>query len=262
MSNPTNIKVEVPNINTNVKSNFTPANNQGITNIKSEDVNIEEVTFSPEEIPNKGSISSLNLARIALSSDRAKSGDFVSEDKIDKNFWDVKRLTYEKNEFGSYTLFRDGKPVGYTDEAGLTGITPIKEEVEVKPEVEQTNTTVNDDNSTNVESISAKTSYNGDVLTRQAGTIEGPSGRETYYNLDMTKVVANMRKIGYDETNYPYWVREDGVKMLGNYAILSANQNIRPIGTILPTSLGEGIVCDTGGFIEQYPNGVDIATIW
>lgn len=104
--------------------------------------------------------------------------------------------------------------------------------------------------------------WNGPVLTPSAGTVMGPSGKETYYNLDMSGVVSIMRNLGYDSKNYPYWARDDGCKMLGDYIILAANLNTRPRGTILPTSLGMGIVCDTGGFAYSNPTQLDIATQW
>lgn len=110
---------------------------------------------------------------------------------------------------------------------------------------------------------------NGDVsgpqdsrLTAYAGVYQGPSGRETYYNLNMNLVVSYMRNLGYSEEDYPYWVREDGCKMLGNYIIVAANLSTRPKGTILETSLGTAIVCDTGSFVSNYPNGIDIAVNW
>ena len=94
------------------------------------------------------------------------------------------------------------------------------------------------------------------------GVNEGPSGRETYYNLPMGGVVKSMRNRGYDEEEYPYWVREDGVKMLGEYVIVAANLETRPKGTILETSVGLAMVCDTGEFVSTYPDGVDIAVDW
>lgn len=99
-------------------------------------------------------------------------------------------------------------------------------------------------------------------LAKYPGGIMGPSGRETYYNLKMGVVVKNMRKLGYSEKDYPYWVRDDGAKMLGNYVMVAANWKIRPRGTILKTSLGSAIVVDTGEFVKDYPKGVDVAVNW
>ena len=102
-------------------------------------------------------------------------------------------------------------------------------------------------------------SWDGPVLNKQNGRIQGPSGEETWYNDDMTFLIARLRRYGYD---YEYWIREDGVKMYGQYVLVAANFDIRPIGTILETSLGTGIVCDTGGFVRTRPYGLDIAVTW
>ena len=101
-----------------------------------------------------------------------------------------------------------------------------------------------------------------DRITKERGGYMGPSGRETYYNLKMDLCVAYMRDLGYDEIEYPYWIRDDGAKMLGNYVMCAANWSIRPKGTIIPTSLGDAIVVDTGDFVLEYPNGVDLAVDW
>ncbi len=104
--------------------------------------------------------------------------------------------------------------------------------------------------------------WSGQRLTRNAGKIQGPSGTETYYNLDMSGIVSVMRGLGYDAENYPYWVREDGAKMLGSYVMVAANLSIRPRGTILPCSLGMAIVCDTGGFVNWDSTRLDLACQW
>ncbi len=101
--------------------------------------------------------------------------------------------------------------------------------------------------------------WRGSVLSASAGVNQGPSGKETYYNLPMDGVVGIMRGMG---NNDPYWVRDDGVKMLGNYVMVAAHLGIRPRGSLIPTSLGMGIVCDTGGFASGNPTQLDIATAW
>lgn len=105
-------------------------------------------------------------------------------------------------------------------------------------------------------------SWDGPVLTPSAGVVYGPSGKETYYNLDMSGVISIMRGMGFDEANYPYWVREDGVKMLGSYCICAANLDVHPRGTLVESSLGTCLVCDTGGFAYSNPNQLDLATAW
>ena len=101
--------------------------------------------------------------------------------------------------------------------------------------------------------------YTGAVLTARMGTIQGPSGKETYYNLPMSGVLNIMRGIGNQDG---YWVRDDGVKMLGDYVMVAANLDIHPRGSLVETSLGTGIVCDTGTFIYSNPYQIDVATTW
>lgn len=101
--------------------------------------------------------------------------------------------------------------------------------------------------------------WDGAVLTPSAGRIQGPSGEETYYNLPMDGVISIMRSCGYD---YEYSVREDGVKLYGGYVMCAANLDLRPRGSLIQTSLGVGIVCDTGGFAYGNPTQLDIAVNW
>lgn len=105
----------------------------------------------------------------------------------------------------------------------------------------------------------ANPSNGGSVLNKQMGVNQGPSGKETYYNLDMSRVVENMHNQGFEGE---YWVRDDGVKMFGDYVIVAANLDVHPRGSIVESSLGPAIVCDTGGFAESDPNQLDIATSW
>lgn len=106
------------------------------------------------------------------------------------------------------------------------------------------------------------TTWEGPILTKEKGGNMGPAGRETYYNLNMNGCIATMRRLGYSEEEYPYWVRDDGAKMFGRYVMIAANWKIRPLGTVIETSLGWSIVVDTGDFVAEYPYGVDIAVDW
>lgn len=107
-----------------------------------------------------------------------------------------------------------------------------------------------------------ETSYSGAKLSRLRGSIQGPSGKETYYNLNMSGVVSIMRRMGFSESEYPYSVRADGVKCLGPYVMVAAHLGKRPRGSKVQTSLGAGIVCDTGGFASSNPTQIDVATAW
>lgn len=125
-----------------------------------------------------------------------------------------------------------------------------QEQAKVAQEVSTTTTTT----TSNASSIPT-----GAKLTPSAGVFQGPSGKETYYNLPMQGVVSIAKSMGIAGD---YWVRGDGVKMYGDYVIVAANLNIRPRGSLVPTSLGMGIVLDTGGFASSNPTQLDIATSW
>lgn len=91
-------------------------------------------------------------------------------------------------------------------------------------------------------------------LTKSGGVFYGPSGKETYYNLNMSRCLGIMRGMGYD---YEYWIRDDGVKMFGNYVMIAANVGIYPKGSIIETSLGTAIV------VDHCPAGViDVCVNW
>ena len=60
--------------------------------------------------------------------------------------------------------------------------------------------------------IQFPTEWDGPILSKAKGCIMGPSGRETYYNLNMKNCIKKMRQLGYTQRAYPYWIREDGLK--------------------------------------------------
>lgn len=99
-------------------------------------------------------------------------------------------------------------------------------------------------------------------LTKSKGVHQGPSGKETWYNLNMGVCVWMMRGLGYSEKQYPVWTRDDGAKMLGPYVMCAANLELRPKGTVIMTSLGESIVVDTGTFCQKDKTAVDLCVNW
>lgn len=100
-------------------------------------------------------------------------------------------------------------------------------------------------------------------LTKRGGVFSGPSGIEKYYNLNMTRCISFMQEnLNYDWTDR---IREDGVKMFGDYIMCAMNTNIYPKGTIVETSLGTAIVVDHCVAAEwKTADGcdVDIAVSW
>ena len=96
-------------------------------------------------------------------------------------------------------------------------------------------------------------------LTPTGGVYWYGEQKETWYNLPMEKVIEQAQNNGiYGE----YWIRDDGVKMYGDYIILACNRDVHPMGSLVETSLGTGISLDTGAFAESNPAQVDIAVDW
>ena len=95
------------------------------------------------------------------------------------------------------------------------------------------------------------------VLTAKLGTIQYQGHKETWYNLDMSKVVERTdAAIGMTDL---YWVREDGVKMYSAWVIVAAHPSVTRY-SFVETSLGQGVVLDTHTVND--PNLYDIATTW
>lgn len=99
------------------------------------------------------------------------------------------------------------------------------------------------------------------VLTKRGGVNYYNGHKETWYNLDMSKIYAkadaNFGK------HHKKWTRDDGVKMYGPYVVLAVPFDVYPYGTCgIETSLGEGIALDTGAFAQENKDQIDIATGW
>ena len=100
-------------------------------------------------------------------------------------------------------------------------------------------------------------------LTKDRGFVTGPSGTETYYNLPMDGIIDRMRRKGFlEENGWIVWTREDGAKMIGDFVICAANLDVHPRYSLVETTLGTAIVCDTGAFAKTHPNHIDIACNW
>lgn len=151
-------------------------------------------------------------------------------------------------------------------EVSTESISPTTSTVELPTkEVFATTNSAISTEETNISDVTTEdvtTEYHS-VLTKEGGVNYYNGIKETYYNLDMSYVVELMRYEGYSEEDYPYSVSdENGCKMLGNYIMVAANLDRYPKGTIVETSLGMGIVCDTGEFAISNPNQFDIAVTW
>ena len=116
---------------------------------------------------------------------------------------------------------------------------------------EQPTSTYTQTYSTPTQNYNYNTNYSSGVLTPSGGVNSFNGNTETYYNLDMSGVIANAQNMGIQGE---YWVRDDGVKMYGDYVIVASQHDK---GSIIETSLGTGIVLD------YCPAGtVDVATAW
>lgn len=137
-------------------------------------------------------------------------------------------------------------------------ITPIPEEICTEP----IHILAEDTYAIEVEISTTQVEQKTSELTAKRGVNKGISGKETWYNLPMNGVISLMRSMGYSKSEYPYEVREDGVKTFGGYVMVAADLDKYPKGTIVETSLGTGIVCDTGDFVNTTDVEFDIATNW
>ncbi len=99
------------------------------------------------------------------------------------------------------------------------------------------------------------------TLNPKGGIAYGPSGKETYYNLNMDGIIKIMEKYGYTKDDHD--VSDQGVHMLGDYIMVAADLSKHPRGSIIPTTLGQAIVCDTGAFVTNGSDvEVDVAVTW
>ena len=95
------------------------------------------------------------------------------------------------------------------------------------------------------------------VLTAKLGRIQFEGHDETWYNLPMSNVIERSdAAIGLSDM---YWIREDGVKMYGQWVICAAHPSKIRYSRI-QTSLGEGIILDTHKCSDT--ELIDIATEW
>jgi 3D (Asp-Asp-Asp) domain-containing protein len=97
------------------------------------------------------------------------------------------------------------------------------------------------------------------VLTAGLGRITYAGHEETWYNLPMGRVLERAAAHGIE---IDYWERSDGMKMNGKYIICAGNYKVYPYGSLVETSRGTGIILDTGDFIKDHPNDIDLSVTW
>lgn len=98
----------------------------------------------------------------------------------------------------------------------------------------------------------------GVMLTARMGVLHNAETgfTETWYSLPMKNVINRVASQGLIDE---YWERADGCKMYGKYIILATDESI-PIGTIIETSRGTGIVLDRTTTGDK--TIVDLAVTW
>ena len=98
------------------------------------------------------------------------------------------------------------------------------------------------------------------VLTKKGGVNYYNGHKETWYDLDMKRIVKKAKDKGVPGD---YWVSDDGLKMYGRFVIVAADFDVHPYGSVVLTSLGvPGMVLDTGKFTETDQEQIDIAVDW
>lgn len=206
------------------------------------------------------------------------------DEKANKEISIVVPPTEEKEEVEEIIEEEEKEPE--IEEEELTE--PIEEDVEeigdgwVEPlEVEMTEEVVEEVEETVVEEYVEPTYQEptyvqpqnyGSCLTRSGGVYWYGDQKETWYNLDMSGIVSSIQNRGWlwndiaeeykQNVEGEYWIRDDGCKMLGNYIMVAANLSVHPRGSLVETSLGTGVVVDTGGFAANNPLQIDIAVNW
>ena len=97
------------------------------------------------------------------------------------------------------------------------------------------------------------------ILTAGKGRIRFMDHEETWYNLNMSRVV--QRADAYYGLKDVYKVRDDGVKTYNGFVICAGNYSEHPYGSTVETSRGIGIILDhTGKGTDK--TLIDIATNW
>lgn len=174
---------------------------------------------------------------------------------VSASFVDAPQDVVEPEDVGivienSEPIIAEDENETFAPEEPVVEETPVVEK-SVPVTYEQPTSTYTQTYSTPTQNYNYNTNYSSGVLTPSGGVNSFNGNTETYYNLDMSGVIANAQNMGIQGE---YWVRDDGVKMYGDYVIVASQHDK---GSIIETSLGTGIVLD------YCPAGtVDVATAW
>lgn len=172
----------------------------------------------------------------------------------------------EEIPYPSEQIFDADRPVGYrqVQSSGLVGIQSVTYEIEIKDGVELSRKEIAriDIRAPKREIAIVGVKPTATSLTKAKGAhifvdSMGVAHRETYYDLDMGRVMQACGQGGR------YAIRADGAKIdAQGYVIIAANYGRHPRCSVVETSIGPGKVYDTGGFARVHPEGYDLATDW
>lgn len=96
------------------------------------------------------------------------------------------------------------------------------------------------------------------VLTAKLGTVQFEGHKETWYDLDMSRITE--RADTFYGSQGIYAVTEDGIKTYNGLVICAAHKSV-PYGTLVETSRGIGVVLDYHTVAED-KTLIDVATDW
>lgn len=168
--------------------------------------------------------------------------------------------------FETEQIFDADREVGYrqVQTVGENGVRSVTYQVEITEGVETSRKLIAsiDTRAPKKEVVIVGIKTSPGSLTKSKGAqfwtdSHGVSHRETYYDLDMGRVMQACGQGG------AYFVRVDGIKVdAAGYVIIAANYGRHPRCSVVETSVGPAKVYDTGGFAATHPEGYDIATDW
>lgn len=258
---------DIPKIKTNIQNptmntnNFPTENSSTVSPI----AQIENLSINTEEI-SINSNPTLDFSKIATSKNDVQNGNFLSESKINKEYWNLNELTFKEDENGVVTIYKGDNILGFTtsqnrfSQNNKTNI-PENEEV-VKPievleetPIENTENIENTNGNVNGNFENVPLSYNevynvsDNPLTRSKGVVHFNNHKETYYS---QKVLPG------GGLNIPgRHVAADGtIRDADGYICISTNLNYMSKGSTTMTSLGPAKVYDCGtmdvGTIDIY----------
>lgn len=188
---------------------------------------------------------------------------------LEVRVWREGIQTITVDEAISYTteqIYDADRPLGYraVQTEGIPGVTTVTYQIEIKDgkEISRNEIARIVTKQPAKQTIVLGIKGMGEGLTKSKGAIQftdsnGVTHRETYYDLNMRRVMQSCGQGGY------YSVRVDGAKIdADGYVIVAANYARYPKCSVVETSLGPGKVYDTGGFALHHPDGFDLATDW